>query len=95
MPSADTNALHGQIRRRLIETGEWDQIRAVMSAKLNESGWSDDVHHRSKELARNMVPLSFMRLLEEISPKAQTSIPLAVKREVSSLIRQHVEKQFE
>ncbi|KIM43344.1 hypothetical protein M413DRAFT_444172 [Hebeloma cylindrosporum] len=91
----DSDALYGQIRRRLIETGEWDQIRAVMSAKLNESGWSDDVHHRSKELARNMDPLSFARLLGEISPKAQTSIPLAVKRELSTLIRQHVEKQFE
>ncbi|KIM37449.1 hypothetical protein M413DRAFT_30908 [Hebeloma cylindrosporum] len=95
MPTADLNALYAQIRKRLIENGEWDQIRALMSAKLNESGWSDDIHHRSKELARNMDPLSFAKLLGEISPKAQTSIPLAVKREASSLIRQHIEKQFE
>lgn len=26
----------------------FDRIRAAMSAKLNESGWTDDVHHKSK-----------------------------------------------
>ncbi|KAF9474499.1 hypothetical protein BDN70DRAFT_884754 [Pholiota conissans] len=95
MAPSELNALYIQIRRRLIETGEWEQIRAIMAAKLNESGWCDDVHHKSKEMARNMDPLSFNKLLADISPKAQTSVPLAVKREVSSVIRQHLEKQFE
>jgi len=95
MPSLDVNILYVQVRRRMIESGEWDQIRAVLNAKLNESGWSDEAHHRSKEIARNMEPLLFSTLLAEISPRIQTSIPLAVKREVSNLIRQHIEKQFE
>ncbi|KAF8955894.1 transcription factor e(y)2-domain-containing protein [Flammula alnicola] len=95
MPHVDVNALYLQVRKRLIESGEWEQIRAVMCAKLNESGWSDDMHHRSKEMARNMDPLSFNKLLSEITPRAQTSLPLAVKREVSAVIRQHIEKQFE
>ncbi|KAF5319740.1 hypothetical protein D9619_008876 [Psilocybe cf. subviscida] len=97
MGSADVNALYLQIRKRLIESGEWEQIRAIMSTKLNESGWTDDVHHRSKEIARNMEPLSFVDLLAETAPRAQSmsSVPLAVKREVSTVIRQHIEKQFE
>jgi len=95
MPHVDVNALYIQVRRRLVESGEWEQIRAAMNAKLNESGWSDDVHHKSKELARNMDPLSFKALHAEFAPRAETSIPLAVKREISSLIRQHLEKQFE
>ncbi|KAF8808947.1 hypothetical protein BYT27DRAFT_7188484 [Phlegmacium glaucopus] len=95
MPAADVNILYAQVRRRMIESGEWDQIRAVLSAKLNESGWSDEAHHRSKEAARTMEPLLFSTLFSEISPRIQTSMPLAVKREVSNLIRQHVERQFE
>ncbi|KAF8152342.1 hypothetical protein B0H34DRAFT_724782 [Crassisporium funariophilum] len=94
MPASDVNTLYAQVRRRLIESGEWDQIRTAMCAKLNESGWADDIHHRSKESARNMDPLSFHTLLAEVSQRAQT-IPLAVKREISGLIRQHIEKQFE
>lgn len=104
-----------------------------MFAKLNESGWCDEVRHKSKghysplmksrelwlnervgaEMARNMDPLSFTKLLAEITPRAASSmsyfvptvlythisgaasIPLAVKREVSTVIRQHLEKQFE
>jgi len=95
MPHSDVNALYSQIRRRLIESGEWDNLRAIMSAKLNESGWCDDVHHKSKEAARNMDPISFKSLHSEFSPRAENSIPLSVKRELSNLIRQHIEKQFE
>ncbi|PPQ90495.1 hypothetical protein CVT25_014778 [Psilocybe cyanescens] len=95
MPPADISALYAQVRRRLIESGEWDQLRAVMHAKLNETGWCDDVHHRSKEAAKNIEPLSFRSLHAKVAPQAETSIPLAVKRELSSLIRQHIEKQFE
>jgi len=96
MPHAENiDALYAQVRRRLVETGEWEQIRAAMSAKLNESGWTDDVHHKSKEMARNMEPLSFSTLHAEFAPRAETSVPLAVKREISSLVRQHLEKQFE
>jgi len=95
MPHADVNALYVEVRRRLVESGEWEQIRAAMNARLNESGWTDDVHHKSKELARNMEPLSFKALLGESAHRAENSIPLSVKREISSLIRQHIEKQFE
>ncbi|KAJ3514252.1 hypothetical protein NLJ89_g2476 [Agrocybe chaxingu] len=95
MPAADVNSLYIQVRRRLIESGEWDHIRSVMSTKLNESGWTDEVHHKAKEAGRNMEPLSFHKLLADTSPRATNSIPLAVKREISALIRQHLEKQFE
>ncbi|PPQ71172.1 hypothetical protein CVT26_011033 [Gymnopilus dilepis] len=96
MPHAESiDALFTQVRRRLVESGEWEQIRAALSAKLNESGWTDDIHHKSKEVARNMEPLSFSKLHADFAPRAETSVPLAVKREISNMIRQHLEKQFE
>jgi len=92
----DFNSLYGQIRKRLIESGEWDYIRSIMQAKLNEAGWVDETHHKSKESARKMDPLSFQLLLEETTPgPAKASIPLSVKKEISNLIRQHLEKHLE
>jgi len=70
-------------------------IQLILTNKLNESGWTDDLRHQSKERARNMEPLSFRMLLAELSPHVQTSMPLAVRKEVMAVIRQYVEKQFE
>jgi len=91
---AEVDALHAQIQRRLVESGEWDRIMSVFSSKLNESGWSDDLRHRSKEHARAMEPLSFEGLFNEFSPHAQSTVPPAVKREILAQIREYVEKQF-
>jgi enhancer of yellow 2 transcription factor len=93
--SAESDALYGQVQRRLVQNGDWDRIQALLSYKLNESGWTDDLRHRSKERARVMEPLSFHALLAELTLHTPTSIPLAVKREVLSVIQQHLEKQFE
>lgn len=110
------------------------RIRTALSTKLNESGWSDDAHHRSKGEKKKIKYMSFLLLLtwlctsrssknygapsvlhsplRDFTPHSKSvfpalnqvgllkrqflaSIPLAVKREISNLIRQHVEKQFE
>ncbi|RXW20058.1 hypothetical protein EST38_g5804 [Candolleomyces aberdarensis] len=94
MPSQDPQALYAQLRRRLIETGEWDQIRGVLAARLNESGWIDDIKNRSKERAREMDSPSFQALYDEIRPHAHNSIPLAVKKEMNTVIRQHLDKNL-
>ncbi|KAJ7216962.1 hypothetical protein B0H12DRAFT_1153877 [Mycena haematopus] len=93
--SAELDALQAQLTQRLLESGEWDRMKFVLAARLNDSGWTDDLRNRSKERARTMEPLSFTALLEEMIPPSQTSIPLAVRREVIALIRGHIDKQFE
>ncbi|KIM87807.1 hypothetical protein PILCRDRAFT_261961 [Piloderma croceum F 1598] len=96
MPSKnDTEALYAQVQRKLVESGEWDRIQLILMNKLNESGWTDDLRHRSKENARDMEPLSFRVLLKGLAPHIQTSIPPAIRKEMMAVIRQYVEKQFE
>ncbi|KAJ7280370.1 transcription factor e(y)2-domain-containing protein [Mycena rebaudengoi] len=92
---AELDVLQAQLQQRLLESGEWDRIKFILASKLNESGWTDEMRNRSKERARTMEPLSFVTLLEEMAPHAQTSLPLAVRREVIALIRGYLEKQFE
>ncbi|KAF8840439.1 hypothetical protein BDN67DRAFT_903507 [Paxillus ammoniavirescens] len=93
--SSETEELYAQIHRRMVESGEWDRILRLLSSKLSEHGWSDELCHRAKERARTMDPLSFRTIIEEVSPHAQASIPLAVKREITNVIRQYVKDQFE
>ncbi|KAF6752614.1 transcription factor e(y)2-domain-containing protein [Ephemerocybe angulata] len=95
MPQQDPQALYAQIRRRFIETGEWDQIRGVLQARLNESGWLDEIKNRGKERARDMDPLSFQALFDELRPNAQNSIPLVVKKEINAVIRQHLDRHLQ
>ncbi|KAJ6602532.1 transcription factor e(y)2-domain-containing protein [Mycena vulgaris] len=92
---ADLDALQAQLQQRLLESGEWDRIKFILASKLNDSGWTDDIRNRSKERARSMEPLSFATLLEEMAPHAQTSTPLAVRREIVALLRAYLDKQFE
>ncbi|KAG6333988.1 hypothetical protein ID866_5093 [Astraeus odoratus] len=93
--NSDTDALYSQVHRRMVESGEWDRILRTLSAKLSENGWSDDLYHRAKEHARTMDHLLFRTLLEEVSPSAQGTVPVAIKHEVTGQIRQFVKDQFE
>ncbi|KII84716.1 hypothetical protein PLICRDRAFT_57244 [Plicaturopsis crispa FD-325 SS-3] len=89
------DGLYEQIQRRLVESGDWDRIQRLLAQKLNESGWTDDLRHQSKEKARASPPPTAHNLLEQLSPQARTTMPLAVRQEVMAIIRQHIEQQFE
>ncbi|KAG6373584.1 transcription factor e(y)2-domain-containing protein [Boletus reticuloceps] len=93
--ASDTDEFYVEIHRRMVESGEWDRILRLLTSKLSEHGWVDEIRHRAKERARSMDALSFRLLLEEIMPPAQASIPPAVKREVTNILRQYVKDQFE
>lgn len=96
-PTNDADALYMQVHRRMVESGEWDRILRVLSAKLSEQGWSDELYHRAKERARMMDPPLFKTVLEEISLHGggKATVPLSVKREMTAQIRQFVKDQFE
>lgn len=42
------DGVNSQLLHRLVNSGEWDRIRAVLSSRLNESGWTDQLRHRAK-----------------------------------------------
>ncbi|KAI6012245.1 hypothetical protein EDC04DRAFT_742024 [Pisolithus marmoratus] len=93
--TSDADALYQQIHRRMVESGEWDRVLRVLSAKLSEQGWSDDLYHRAKERARMMDPPFFKTILDEISFHGKGTVPLSVKHEMTAQIRQFVKDQFE
>ncbi|TEB22893.1 hypothetical protein FA13DRAFT_1740557 [Coprinellus micaceus] len=90
----DTQALYAQIRHRLIETGEWDQIRGVLVTRLNESGWLDELKNRGKERGRDMDPTTFQAIYDELRPSASSSMSPAVKKEINAVIKQHLDRHL-
>ncbi|KAF8331015.1 hypothetical protein F5887DRAFT_76839 [Amanita rubescens] len=95
MAPADLDALYAQLRRRMVETGEWDRIMFVLSSKLSEDGWLDELKDHSKEKARGTEHLAFQPLLDNVLAFTQKAIPVQIEKEIKSLIRQFLEQQFE
>jgi len=96
MPPAqaqDVSTLYPQVHKRLVDSGEWDKILLILTRKLNEAGWIDDIRHQSKESAK--VDPTFEALFAQIRPDAETSVPLTVKKEVEVMIREFLETQLE
>ncbi|KAA1471011.1 hypothetical protein DENSPDRAFT_798616 [Dentipellis sp. KUC8613] len=92
---SEIDALYSKIQRRMVESGEWERIRLLLSYRLNDAGWIDTARGQSSEHAHAMEPLSFRQLLEHISPSAKATVPESVRAEVMVVIRRFLEEQFD
>ncbi|KAJ3713522.1 hypothetical protein EV361DRAFT_955302 [Lentinula raphanica] len=92
---ADVDAFYRKIKFRLVESGEWDRMKATIGPKLNESGWLDDIKHKGVEQASEMDQLSFQNLFDALSKAGHVGLPLPARRELQAMIREYLEKQFE
>ncbi|OAX41779.1 hypothetical protein K503DRAFT_767353 [Rhizopogon vinicolor AM-OR11-026] len=95
MSKSEIDTLYAEVQRRMIENGEWDRILHLLSSKLSESGWTDELLHRAKDNSGTMDPLSLRAILQQLLSHAQTTVPLPVKREITILIKQFVKEQFD
>ncbi|KIO28910.1 hypothetical protein M407DRAFT_242834 [Tulasnella calospora MUT 4182] len=89
---ADLKELQDNIVKRLIQTGEWDKISAVLKDRLSESGWTDDTYNNAKETARQQQQLHFKSLMTELVPNAEATVPAEIKEEILGLIRKFIEE---
>ncbi|RXK42134.1 hypothetical protein M231_00491 [Tremella mesenterica] len=94
-PQPDQEILN-QIRTRLMQTGDWDRISRLLSARLQESGWEDELKDLSKETARTQEQPNLQSLIRDIRPKAQQmldpQIRAAVLQEIQAALEREVEK---
>ncbi|RSH90187.1 SAGA histone acetylase and TREX-2 complexes component [Saitozyma podzolica] len=89
-------AVLDEIRKRLIETGDWDRLSTLLRSRLEESGWDDDLKDYAKERARAQENLNLESLLKEVTPKAhemlQPKLREAVVQEIEAVLEREVEK---
>ncbi|KAI0092597.1 transcription factor e(y)2-domain-containing protein [Irpex rosettiformis] len=101
MPSRNdpaNSALYTQLHRRMVESGEWDRLSTIFSQRLTETGWVDDVHHRSKEIARSAgsEPGKTVRqIMTDVQEYAEGSVPASVRQGLMALIRQYLDSQID
>ncbi|EJD50530.1 hypothetical protein AURDEDRAFT_160431 [Auricularia subglabra TFB-10046 SS5] len=86
--------MYDQIHRQLVETGEWDKLVSTLTRLLSESGWIDDMRNRSREKGRQMQPLQFRTLVEDVQAGTVTVSP-QVKIEMMKLIRETLQQLVE
>ncbi|GBE85749.1 hypothetical protein BKA93DRAFT_826494 [Sparassis latifolia] len=92
---ARNEVLYVQLHRRMVESGEWDRLSAVLMRELNEYGWLDDMRHRSKEMARGMERPTVEQLMAGLRAHAEASVPAGVRQQVVGMLRQYMEKQVD
>ncbi|TXT13477.1 hypothetical protein VHUM_00844 [Vanrija humicola] len=68
---SDDSALMDAIRKRLLETGDWERISRLLRTQLEESGFDDDVKDLAKEKARRGGAPSLGKLVAEVAPAAK------------------------
>ncbi|KAK0490747.1 hypothetical protein IW261DRAFT_1555924 [Armillaria novae-zelandiae] len=94
-PAADVDVYLKQILQRMIETGEWQRLKAMFTAQLDESGWTDQLRSSGRKLADEMKPLSIHDMLTDLNMNAHKSLPADARRSIQDAVRAYLNKQFE
>ncbi|ORX33483.1 transcription factor e(y)2-domain-containing protein [Kockovaella imperatae] len=84
-----------QIKKRLLETGDWERISRALRAQLEEAGWEDELKDLAKERVRAQSTPSLQALLEEISAQANKMIPPHIQKAVQQEIEAALEREVE
>ncbi|KAG8981782.1 SAGA histone acetylase and TREX-2 complexes component [Tulasnella sp. JGI-2019a] len=91
----ELETLQQNLVKRLIITGEWNRLSAILKDRLDESGWMDDVSNKAKEYALQQDPLHFKTLVQELTPNAEATVPADIKEEITSLLRTWIDENTE
>ncbi|CED83947.1 enhance of yellow 2 like protein [Phaffia rhodozyma] len=91
----DQDDIAQAIKKRMIESGEWNRILRTLKIRLEDSGWEDKVRADAREQARSMETLNLEALLQSITPTASSSVPKDVKSDVENMIRQFLDENVE
>ncbi|KAI6660827.1 Transcription and mRNA export factor ENY2-2-like isoform X1 [Oopsacas minuta] len=82
---------------KLEESGEKDRIRELLRLKLIECGWRDKLKADCKELITSHQDLNKVKvadLVRELTPRARSSVPDVVKKEILNEIREFLNKNI-
>ncbi|KAL1923457.1 uncharacterized protein VTP21DRAFT_8437 [Calcarisporiella thermophila] len=79
--------------REFIESGEHEHLYQLLTQRLSESGWKDEIKARCKNLqAPSGEAPSMERLMKELIPHAREAVPKTVKLEMLKQIKSWLEK---
>ncbi|BEI80614.1 hypothetical protein CcaverHIS002_0111430 [Cutaneotrichosporon cavernicola] len=92
--STDAETLDA-VRKRLIETGDWDRIARLLRQRLEESGFDDDLKDLAKEKARKAGAPSLAQLVTEVTPEAERLVKADLREALVSELEAVIEREVE
>lgn len=94
MDASKSASMRAAINQQLTESGEKENLKAMIREQLRASGWADDLKQFTKELvASKGDAVTVDELVTEITPKARSTVPDEVKKELLTRIRGFLAQQ--
>lgn len=90
------NEFKSRVNQRLIESGERDRCSELLSNRLTDCGWKDEVIVLCKDIVRQkgVENISCDELINLVTVQARQSVPDAVKKELLIRIKSFLTKEF-
>mmetsp|Transcript_8745 Transcript_8745/g.12468 ORF Transcript_8745/g.12468 Transcript_8745/m.12468 type:complete len:118 (-) Transcript_8745:603-956(-) len=82
--------------KHLQETGEMDQLKQHLTAKLVDCGWFDEMKEVAQEVVRDrggVTNITVDELVAELVSRGKQSVPSQVKSDMSTQLRDLLEKK--
>ncbi|CAK9784253.1 hypothetical protein CC85DRAFT_324891 [Cutaneotrichosporon oleaginosum] len=92
--STDAETLDA-VRKRLLETGDWERIARLLRQRLEESGFDDDLKDLAKEKARKAGAPSLAQLVAEVTPEAERLVKADLREALVSELEAVIEREVE
>ncbi|XP_065183817.1 transcription and mRNA export factor ENY2-like [Sycon ciliatum] len=84
--------MRAEIHQKLVESGELERLQALVSSRLESSGWREQLKAHCKDVVqrKGVQNLTVESLAQEIMPRAKDLVPPEIKQEVLSKIHDHL-----
>uniref|UniRef100_A0A7S0KXV9 Transcription and mRNA export factor ENY2 n=1 Tax=Asterionellopsis glacialis TaxID=33640 RepID=A0A7S0KXV9_9STRA len=82
--------------KHLQETGEMDQLKQHLTAKLVDCGWFDDMKEVAQDVVRDrggVTNITVDELVAELVSRGKKSVPSQVKFDMSTQLKDLLEKK--
>ena len=78
-----------KINQQLIESGEKEKLQEMLRARLVECGWRDDLKDYAREIVKEkgVDNVTVDELVTDLTPRARSTVPDEVKKELLDYIR--------
>ncbi|XP_022648391.1 transcription and mRNA export factor ENY2-like [Varroa destructor] len=87
-----TTELCERVKARLVESGQEELLKESLKTKLASCGWRDELKAEARKLIRDrgLTNVTIDELHAHLMPKARSTIPDQIKKEVFYELREFV-----
>ncbi|KAK1926679.1 hypothetical protein DB88DRAFT_482662 [Papiliotrema laurentii] len=93
--SSGAEDVQAALKKRLIETGDWDRISTALQRYLVEQGIEDDMKIRAEDIIKDQENPTLWKVKDQLLANATDMIPPDIQRAVKQEIEAALERQLQ